>query len=138
MSQERYDSDAGLAKLLLLLGFGVVAYTFYSLTISIFHNYQVERTIEDYYAREEELLALRESELEKLQYFKTPQYDDKISKQDLGLYQEGEQVLIIPDEDLIILSTEEEQEESSQAARTRWSNPMRWYKFFVGNNPFKS
>ena len=55
MLQESYDSQFGLMRLVLIVGFFIVAYMLYNLTVSIYANYQIEKHIAEFESRNEEL-----------------------------------------------------------------------------------
>ena len=63
---------------------------------------------------------------------------EKVAKQNLGLINPGEQVVVIPDEDLVIMSADAEDQVLADQIRASWSNPKKWWKFFFSSNPFKS
>lgn len=125
-------------RLVLIVGFFVVAYMLYNLTVSIYENYQVEKHIEEFQARNTELKAENDQKLADFQYYTSPEYVEKVAKQNLGLINPGEQVVVIPDEDLIVLSQDAEEQRVAEQIRASWSTPKKWWKFFFSTNAFKS
>ncbi|MFA6024625.1 MAG: septum formation initiator family protein [Candidatus Gracilibacteria bacterium] len=125
-------------RLLLIVGFLVVAYMLYKLTVSIYENYQIEKHIQEFEAKNAELQAENEAKLADFQYYTSEEYVEKVAKQNLGLINPGEQVLVIPDEDLIVLSQNEEEQRVAEEIRASWSSPKKWWKFFFSSNPFKA
>lgn len=138
MNLESYDNPYGMMRLVLVVGFFVVAYMLYNLTVSIYENYQIEKHIEEFEARNAELADENRQKLEDFQYYTSDEYVEKIAKQNLGLINSGEKVIIIPDEDLVIMSQTEEDQLLSEQIRANWSNPKKWWKFFFSANPYKS
>lgn len=125
-------------RLVLIVGFFVVAYMLYNLTVSIYENYQVEKHIQEFEARNAELKAENDQKLADFQYYTSEEYVEKVAKQNLGLINPGEQVVVIPDEDLIVLSQDAEEQRVAEQIRASWSTPKKWWKFFFSTNPFKS
>jgi cell division protein FtsB len=138
MIQESYEKQFNTMRLLLIVGFLVVAYMLYKLTVSIYENYQIEKHIQEFEAKNAELQAENEAKLADFQYYTSEEYVEKVAKQNLGLINPGEQVLVIPDEDLIVLSQNEEEQRVAEEIRASWSSPKKWWKFFFSSNPFKA
>ena len=138
MLQESYDSQFGLMRLVLIVGFFIVAYMLYNLTVSIYDNYQIEKHITEFETRNQELRDENSQKLDDFQYYTSEEYIEKTAKQNLGLISPGEKVIVIPDGDLIIMAEDEESQLLSQQIRASWSNPKKWWKFFFSSNPFKS
>lgn len=137
MPTQSYDQQFGVIRLVLIVGFFVVAYMLYNLTVSIYDNYQIEQHIAEFERRNAELTEENDQKLADFQYYTSEEYVDKIAKQNLGLINDGEKVVIIPDEDLIVLSQDEDAAAVSEQIRDSWSNPKKWWKFFFSYNPFK-
>lgn len=138
MPQESYDNPFGLMRITLVVGFFVVAYMLYNLTVSIYENYQIEKHIAEFETRNEDLRNENARKLEDFQYYTSQEYIEKIAKQNLGLINQGEKVIVIPDEDLVVLSEDEETALLAEQIMASWSNPKKWWKFFFNANPFKS
>lgn len=135
---ESYESPFDMMRITLVVGFFVVAYMLYNLTVSIYENYQIEEHISDFEQRNAELLEENKQKMDDLQYYISDEYIDKIAKQNLNLINPGEQVIVIPDEDLVVLSQDEDTAALSEQIRESWSNPKKWWKFFFSSNPYKS
>lgn len=138
MLEESYDNQFNLMRLVLIVGFFIVAYMLYSLTVSIYENYQIEKHIAEFETRNAELRLENQQKLEDFQYYTSEEYVEKVAKQNLGLINPGEQVVVIPDEDLIVLSEDVQDQLVAEEIRASWSNPKKWWKFFFSSNPFKS
>lgn len=131
------DSQLGMMRLLLILGFFGFAYMLYNLAVSIYDNYQIEQHIANFEQKNAELQEENKQKLADFQYYSSPEYREKIAKQSLGLINPGEEVIVIPDEALIVLSEDEDLARLSEELRASWSNPKKWWKFFFSYNPFK-
>lgn len=138
MLEESHDNPFQLMRLVLIVGFFVVAYMLYNLTVSIYENYQIEKHITEFEARNAELKEENEQKLADFQYYTSEEYVEKVAKQNLGLINPGEQVVVIPDEDLIVLSEDAEEQRVAEQIRASWSTPKKWWKFFFSSNPYKS
>jgi len=135
---ESYESQFGMMRLVLIVGFFIVAYMLYNLAVSIYENYQIEKHIAEFEARNVELQTENKQKQEDLEYYISDEYIDKIAKQNLNLVNPGEKVIVIPDEDLVVLSQDEDTAALSEQIRASWPNPKKWWKFFFSSNPFKS
>lgn len=136
--QDTIENQFGTMRLVLIVGFFVVAYMLYHLAVSIYENYQIEKHIEEFQTRNEELKEENQQKQEDLAYYISEEYIDKIAKQNLNLVNPGEKVIVIPDEDLIVMSQDEDTAALSEQIRASWSNPKKWWKFFFSANPYKS
>ena len=137
MEKLSYNNQFGVAKLVLIVGFFLLAYMLYNLTVSIYDNYQIEQHIAEFQNKNKELADENSKKLEDFQYYTSREYIEKIAKQNLGLVNPGEKVIIIPDKDLVIVSEDQNSEEVAQQIRAGWSNPKKWWKFFFSSNPYK-
>ena len=89
------SNTSGLTKLIIVAEFLLVAYLLYSLTKNVYTTYQIDKYIETF---ETENVALEMENLQKTEdflYFTSEEYIDKIAKQNLGLINPGEEVLVI-------------------------------------------
>ncbi len=131
------NSPFNVARYIIVIGFVIVAYMLYNLTVSIYENYQIDSHIQDF---EEKNTELAEDNLEKMnsyQYYTSDQYIEKIAKQNLGLINPGEQVIVITQDDNDTILEAEYEETQTLAMRNSWSNPRKWMEFFLNENPFK-
>lgn len=137
MDEQGY-AQFGVIRLVLIVGFFVVAYMLYNLTVSIYNNYQIEKNISQFESKNAALAEENSQKLHDFQYYTSEQYVEKIAKQNLGLINPGEKVIIIPDEDLIILADAGESADLNAQIRDSWPTPKKWWKFFFSYNPFKT
>ncbi len=134
----RYNvEEFGAMRVVLIVGCLLVVYMLYSLTVSIYDNYQIEQHIAEFESRNEELRKENRKKLEDFQYYTSQEYIEKVAKTNLGLINPGEQVIIIPDEEFIILTEGEDMAKINEQIRNSWSNPKKWWMFFFSYNPFK-
>ena len=66
---ESYESQFGMMRLVLIVGFFIVAYMLYNLAVSIYENYQIEKHIAEFEARNEELQNENQQKQDDLAYY---------------------------------------------------------------------
>ncbi|MFA5793005.1 MAG: septum formation initiator family protein [Candidatus Gracilibacteria bacterium] len=136
--QESYESQFGMMRIVLVVGFFIVAYMLYNLTVSIYENYNLEKHIADFEDRNTKLQDENAKKQDDLAYYISEEYIDKIAKQNLNLVNPGEKVIVIPDEDLVVISNDPNASELSEDIMNSWPNSKKWWEFFFGSNQFKS
>lgn len=106
-----------------------------SLVQEMNRRWQVQREVQ---RLEEEVAEIQKDviELDNLNtYFRTEDYQERLAREKLNYRAPGEQVVLIPEEDLS-QSAEELPQETSDVTI---SIPMRWWRiFFVESNPLTS
>jgi len=131
------NSPFNVARLIIILGFVIVAYMLYNLTVSIYQNYQIDTHIQAFEDKNSKLEEENQEKIESYQYYTSDMYIEKIAKQNLGLINPGEQVIVITDKDNDTILEAEYEESQTLAMRNSWSNPKKWIEFFLNENPFK-
>lgn len=124
-------------RLIIIAGFIIVAYMLYALTVSIYRDYEIDRHIKNFEAEQAKLIAENQQKLEDYQYYTSKTYIEKIAKQNLGLINPGEQVIILPYEEDTSLTASEETEAEFELRLNKMNNPEKWWTFFFDTNPFK-
>ena len=123
-------------RIVLIIEFIVAIYMLIALTTSEFESFQVERYIGEFEQQNQEIALENEDLKNEYDYFSSPQYQEKIAKQNFGLINPGEEVLIIPDQSHV--SDEEEFENLLLSDREKFyhdmSNPVKWWYFFFREN----
>lgn len=135
--QESYEHEFNVMRIVLVTGFFVVAYMLYNLTVSIYENYTLEKHISDFKERNEKLKEENSQKQSDLAYYISNEYIDKIAKQNLNLINQGEKVIVIPNEDLVVLTDDPNATTLSEDTMDSWSNPKKWWEFLFGSNQFK-
>ena len=129
LSFQRTSNKTKLIIVGLLL---LVSYLLFTLTSSVYKSHQLDvhiRSFETENARIEEEIRRK---AEELGYYNSEAYIEKIAKQNLGLVNPGEEVIIIPEE---VLDSGGESpdgglEDGSVKSYESLSNPEKWWKFF--------
>lgn len=129
----RFSHTSGLTKFIIIVEFLLVGYLVYSLTKNVYNSYQIDKYIETFEAENSEIESENNQKREDYLYFTSSEYIDKIAKQNLGLVNPGEEVIILsPD----VLSDEvvvDEGDLTDFAKHEGMSNAALWWEFFFGN-----
>ena len=131
-------SQLNMTRLILMAGLILVAYMLYNLTVTVYENYQIDLHIRKF---EEKNAKLRTENLQKLddyKYYTSAAYIDKIAKQNLGLVNPGEEVVVLTEGDGLISLETQDTLEAHERSRSNWSNPQKWWYFFFEDNPFRN
>lgn len=129
----RFSHTSNLTKIIIIVEFLLVGYLVYSLTKNVYNSYQIDQYIEMF---EEENTQIEEENRQKREdylYFTSEEYIDKIAKQNLGLGNPGEEVIILSPDVLSEENVVDDEELSDFARYSGMSNPRRWWEFFFGN-----
>jgi len=128
----RLSQTSSLTKLIIVIEFLLVAYLMYSLTKNVYNSYQVDKYIENF---EKENAALEKENKQKMDdylYFTSEEYLDKVAKQNLGLINPGEEVIILSP-DALADNVQTDADSLVNAKKYQDTNPNRWLKFFFGD-----
>lgn len=131
----QFTHTTGLTKFIIIVEFTLVAYLIYSLSRNVYNSYLVDRYIETF---EQENVLIAEENRKKTEdylYFTSEEYIDKIAKQNLGLINPGEEVIVISSESLSYDTGtsvgEILDEDAEDVVRLETSsNPESWWDFF--------
>lgn len=130
------NNISNFAKIVLLIEFLLVAYMLYVLTSSIYKSYQIDRSIATF---EEENKKIAEENLklsEDFEYYASLNYQEKIAKQNFGLINPGEEVIILPEADIKTFSEEKSKEKDYINRWNSISTPRKWRFFFFDRGNF--
>jgi hypothetical protein len=95
-------------RVTILIGLGVVCAMAFGLSISFYRNLLFEETLETLVQRNRALRGDIDNGLESLAYYRSLQYRDKYAKENLGLLNPGEKVLILSEDNSPIAYIEED------------------------------
>ncbi len=108
----------------------------YVLTSSIYGSYQIDTYIARFEEENKKLADENQRLSDEYLYFTSRGYQEKIAKQNFGLINPGEEVIILPESDAITFA--DEGDDSVKNFR-RWnaaSTPRKWYWFFFEREKF--
>lgn len=131
------QSQFNVARLVIIIGLVMVAYMLYNLTVTIYQNHQIDVHIENFEQKNDELRTENLQKLEDYKYYTSEAYIDKIAKQNLGLVNPGEEVIILTEGDTLSLLESEDSNLTRERSMANWSNPKKWWHFIFDENPFR-
>ncbi len=129
----RFSHTSNLTKFILIVEFILVSYLMYSLTKNIYNSYRVDRYIEAFQAENERIAEENRQKTENYLYFTSEEYIDKIAKQNFGLVNPGEEVIILTPDVLDDEIPVEEDMFGDFARYTQMNNRQQWRDFFFGD-----
>lgn len=136
MGMEKAFGISRFARLILLLEFLLVAYMLYTLTSSIYKSYQIDQYIARFDEENQKLADENKSLSDDYLYFTSEAYQEKIAKQNFGLVNPGEEVIILPESEVATFS---DMEEARVRYFRRWNaakNSKKWFWFFFDKDRF--
>lgn len=125
--------NTSFTKLIIIVEFFLVAYLLYSLTKNVYNSYQVDKYIESFQEENQLLEQENKRKNEDYLYFTSEEYIDKIAKQNLGLVNPGEEVVVVAPESLNTGTGSTFEDSSSlddYSSHEELSNPQKWLRFF--------
>lgn len=131
----RFQHTSNFTKLVIIGEFFLVSYLLYSLTVSVYKSYQIDQNIQAFENENAKIEAENLQKSEEFDYYSSDAYIEKMAKQNLGLINPGEEVIIIPKSDLTTAGNADGTvTDSTGAANAGLSNPQKWWKFFFDLN----
>lgn len=127
----QFNHTSNFTKMVIIVEFLVVSYLLYTLTKSVYQSYQIDQHIENF-KRENDLIAEENKQKEAdYNYYSSDAYREKIAKQNLGLVNPGEEVIVIPNSpDSLVVASGDLNPEIENLSFQALANPQRWWKFF--------
>jgi len=129
----RFSHTSSFTKLIIIIEFLLVGYLVYSLTKNVYNSYQVDNYIDSFKSENAAIESDNRQKNEDYLYFTSEQYIDKIAKQNLGLVNAGEEVIILSSEAMAEADLEVYNDGLSVAKYSGLSNLDQWWEFFFGN-----
>lgn len=128
----QFNHTSNFTKMIIIVEFLVVSYLLYTLTKSVYQSYQIDQHIENF-KKENDMIAQENKQKEAdYSYYSSDAYIEKIAKQNLGLVNPGEEVIVIPSSASgstgVVGGAVEEVEDDVRIQPL--SNPQKWWKFF--------
>lgn len=125
----RFSHTSSLTKLIIIVEFLLVAYLLYSLTKNVYNSYKIDKYIESFKEENSAIENENKQKTEDYLYFTSQEYIDKIAKQNLGLINPDEEVIIVAPE-LVNSGSDEEGGSGGLAKHEGRSNAEKWWDFF--------
>lgn len=128
----RFSHTSNLTKAIIIIEFLLVGYLVYSLTKNVYNSYQIDKYIEAFETENAQIEEENRQKREDYLYFTSQEYIDKIAKQNLGLINPGEEVIVLSPDVLSDEAVTDEEVETDFARYSGMSNPQQWWDFFFG------
>ncbi len=129
----RFSHTSSFTKMIIIIEFLLVGYLVYSLTKNVYNTYQVDKYIAVFQEENAAIESENRQKTEDYLYFTSEEYIDKIAKQNLGLINNGEEVIILSSEAMAEVELEVYGDGLSVAKYAGMSNTDQWWEFFFGN-----
>jgi len=128
----RFSHTSGFTKLIIIIEFLLVTYLIYSLTKNVYNSYQVDNYIANFEGENAKIELENRQKTDDYLYFTSEEYIDKIAKQNLGLVNPGEEVLVISS-DVVLSDSDLGEDLEDFAVYNGGSNVALWWDFFFGD-----
>ncbi len=125
----KFSPTSNIAKLIIVVELILVIYLLNTLTVSVYRGYQIDKVINEFEADNRRIEDENRKKSEDYEYFTSPNYVEKIAKQTLGLINPGEEVIIIPTEQ-VSKEQEDKNDYLSENTYSDLSNAEKWWIFF--------
>lgn len=131
----RFQHTSNFTKMVIIGEFFLVSYLLYTLTVSVYKSYQIDQHIKNFEAENARIEEENLRKSEEFDYYSSDAYIEKMAKQNLGLINQGEEVIIIPASDVKSSGLVGAGGENGDGAESeKSSNPQLWWKFFFDLN----
>lgn len=127
----RFKHTSNFTKMVIIGEFFLVSYLLYTLTVSVYKSYQIDQHIKNFEAENARIEEENRRKSEEFEYYSSDAYIEKMAKQNLGLINSGEEVIIIPSADVKstgLVGGETGTDDGNAAGGKE--NPQKWWKFF--------
>lgn len=129
----RFSHTSSLTKMIIIVEFVLVGYLVYSLTKNVYNSYQVDKYIETFKEENYAIESENKQKTEDYLYFTSQEYIDKIAKQNLGLVNPGEEVIILSSEAIEETEIDIYEDGLTIAKYAGLSSAQQWWEFFFGD-----
>jgi len=137
MATHSNSQESSTMMAIIIIGFCMIAYMLYSLTVSIYRHYTFNIHIEEFERDNLRQQQELEKKIKSYAYYVSPEYKDKMAKQNLNRINLGEEVIVIPPSAKIEVFETDDIEAKKAAKLDSLSNFGKWWEFFFVENPFK-
>jgi cell division protein FtsB len=130
-----FEHTSKTTKMILIGEFLLVSYLLYALAVNVYQSYQIDSHIQHFRDENEQIAAANNKAAEDLLYYTSDQYLEKIAKQNLGVVNPGEEVIVLSENVVQSqnLDGSTDPVDLPDAPLQRYyhlSNPQKWWKFF--------
>jgi cell division protein FtsB len=127
----RFQQTSNFTKMVIICEFFLVSYLLYTLTVSVYKSYQIDQHIKTFEVENARIEEENRKKSEEYDYYSSDAYIEKMAKQNLGLVNAGEEVIIIPSENMKATGVVGGTGEDTGAENgSNLSNSQKWWNFF--------
>ncbi|MCD6109315.1 septum formation initiator family protein [bacterium] len=131
------DQPSNLTNFIIIGLIILSTYLLYSLTLAFYKSHQIDIYIEDFEKENERISQENKKLAGEFDYVTSDAYIDKILKQDKGLINPGEDMIVISSDPLLGEKTNTDNETSSKRDLNNLSNIDKWKIFIFEDNALK-
>lgn len=136
--QHTNDQPSNFTNLIIIGLIVLSAYLIYSLTLAFYKSHQIDIYITDFEEENQRIEEENRRLVDEFDYVTSTAYIDKILKQNKGLINPGEEVIVIASNDSVLLDEEINQfEEVGKRDLEKLTNTEKWRIFIFEDNPFR-
>jgi cell division protein FtsB len=129
----RFSHTSSFTKIIIIVEFLLIAYLIYSLTKNVYNSYKVDQYIEEFETENSVIETENRQKTADYLYFTSEEYIDKIAKQNLGLVNPGEEVIILSSNIVLEETDNDKNPVNNFAKHSGMSNSEQWWNFFFGD-----
>ncbi len=130
----KFSPTSNVAKLIIVVELILVIYLLNTLTVSVYRGYQIDKVIQRFEQDNQRIEEDNRKKSEDYEYFTSPNYIDKIAKQNLGLVNQGEQVIVLSNQSSANLDQVLANAVSKDNRLADLDNGQKWWFFFFDRN----
>lgn len=130
--ESHFHQTSNTTKMVIIGLFLFVSYLIYTLTASVYKSYQIDQHILNFKKENDKIAEENKQKESDYSYYSSDAYVEKIAKQNLGLVNPGEEVIVIPNAELQksgFIGIDNQTQQVDERVQSL-SNPQKWWKFF--------
>jgi cell division protein FtsB len=126
----KFSPTSNITKLVIVVELILVIYLLNTLTVSVYRGYQIDQVIKQFEQDNNRIADDNRKKSEDYDYFTSPNYIEKIAKQNLGLVNPGEEVIVLPASSTDQTNTSSSQDNQESPDLIDLSTDQKWWLFF--------
>lgn len=129
----KISPTSNITKLIIVVELVLVIYLLNTLTVSVYKGYQIDKVIREFEDENKKIELENRQKVEDYEYFTSPNYIEKMAKQNLGLVNPGEEVIILASS-ATQAGKDGNPDLATDSAYLDMSNYEKWWAFFFDRN----
>ena len=134
---KKNDQPSNITNFIIIGLIILSTYLLYSLTLAFYRSHQIDIYIENFERENKRIAEENKKLIEEFDYVTSDAYIDKILKQNKGLINPGEDVIVIASTPLLGENTDYNDASLQTKNLDDMSNVDKWKMFIFGDNPLK-